>query len=272
MTHLNITDDLFFEKAGLNRQRVEGLVGESLHGADDGEIYLEYTESDHVVWDDGRVKTAGFDTSQGFGLRAVAGEATGYAHAASLEEAAMRRASNTVRAVLAGHNGSVALGPVGTNQQLYTPANPMQAHDMAAKTALMAEIDKYARSRDERIRQVSISIGTEWQAIQIIRADGQRIADVRPLVRFPVSVIMGSGDRQETGVWSGGGRVPLDKYFEAATWQKAVDAAIHQASVNMSAVAAPAGEMTVVLGNGWPGILLHEAIGHGLEGDRKSVV
>ncbi len=267
MTHLSITDGLFFQEGGLDRQRLEGIVKESLQGADDGELYLEYTESDHLVWDDGRIKSAGFDTSQGFGLRAVAGEATGYAHASSLEESAIKRASGTVRAVLAGHNGSVALGPIGTNRQLYTAANPMQAHDMAAKTALLAGIDKYARSKDERIRQVSISLATEWTAVQIIRADGQRIADVRPLVRFSVSVIMGQGERQETGVWSGGGRVPLDKYFEPATWQHAVDEAIRMGSVNLSAIAAPAGEMVVVLGNGWPGILLHEAIGHGLEGD-----
>ena len=267
MTHLNITDDLFFAQAGLDRPRLEGIVRDSLHGADDGELYLEYTESDHLVWDDGRIKSAGFDTSQGFGLRAVAGEATGYAHAASLDEEAIKRATSTVRAVLNGHEGKVAEAPIGTNRQLYTAANPAQAHSIAKRTALLAEVDQYARKKDERVRQVSISMATEWQAVQIIRADGQRIADVRPLVRFSVSVIMGSGERQETGVWSGGGRVPLDQYFEPATWQHAVDEAVRMATVNLSAIAAPAGEMTVVLGNGWPGILLHEAIGHGLEGD-----
>lgn len=267
MTHLTTTDALFFGETALDRSRTEAMVKEALHGADDGELYLEYTESDHVVWDDGRIRSATYDTTQGFGLRAVSGEATGYAHASSLEEQALKRAASTVRAVISGHEGQVGLGPVGTNRQLYMPDNPLKAHDMARKTALLAEVDRYARSKDERVRQVSVSLACGWQAVQIMRGDGQRIADVRPLVRFSVSVILGEGDRQETGAWSGGGRVPLDKYLEPETWQRAVNEALRMASVNLSAVAAPAGEMTVVLGSGWPGILLHEAIGHGLEGD-----
>jgi TldD protein len=267
MSHLATTDDLFFTQAGLDKARTEGLVGEALKGADDGELFLEYCESEALVWDDGRIKNASFDTAQGFGLRAVAGEATGYAHAGSLDEAAIKRAATTVRAVLGGHTGVSAAAPIGTNRQLYVPDNPLQAHDVAEKTKFLAAVDKYARAKDSRVRQVSASLAAEWQAVQIIRADGTRIADLRPLVRLSIQVIVGEGDRQETGMWSGGGRVALTRYLDPAVWQKSVDEAVRQALVNLSAVPAPAGEMTVVLGNGWPGILLHEAIGHGLEGD-----
>ncbi len=267
MTHLTTTDDLFFTQAGLNRPKLETLVGEALKGADDGELYLEYCESESLVWDDGRIKSATYDSSQGFGLRSVAGEATGFAHAASLDEQAILRAVPTVRSVLAGHSGSLAASPIGTNRQLYSPLNPLKGHDTAQKAALLASIDAYARAKDPRVRQLSASIGLEWQAVQIIRPDGHRVADVRPMVRFSVQVIVGEGDKQETGTWSGGGRVALDKYMEPATWQNAVDEAVRQALVNLSAIDSPAGEMTVVLGSGWPGILLHEAIGHGLEGD-----
>lgn len=267
MTHLTTTDDLFFTQAGLDRTRLETLVADALKGADDGELYLEYCESESLVWDDGRIKSATYDSSQGFGLRSVAGEATGFAHAASLDEKAILRAVPTVRSVLAGYSGSLAASPIGTNRQLYSPLNPLKGHDTAQKAALLASIDAYARAKDTRVRQVSASIGLEWQAVQIMRPDGHRVADVRPMVRFSVQVIVGEGDKQETGVWSGGGRVALDKYMEPATWQNAVDEAVRQALVNLSAISSPAGEMTVVLGSGWPGILLHEAIGHGLEGD-----
>ncbi len=267
MSHLATTDDLFYSKAGLDRARLEGLVTETLKGADDGELFLEYTESEGLTWDDGRIKSSSFDTSQGFGLRSVAGEATGYAHAGQLDEAAMRRAAATVRAVQAGHSGVVAAGPIGTNRQLYTGENPLGEFDQAAKVAWLSAMDSYARAKDPRVRQVTVSLGSSWQAVQIIRADGQRVADLRPLVRLSVQVIVGDGDRQETGTYSGGGRVPLTSYHDPAVWQTFVDGAVREALVNLEAIPAPAGEMMVVLGSGWPGILLHEAIGHGLEGD-----
>jgi TldD protein len=267
MSHLAVTDDLFFTKAGLDRARLEALVTESLKGADDGELFLEYSESEALTWDDGRIKTASSDTSQGFGLRAVAGEATGYAHAGQLDEAAIRRAGATVRAVTAGHNGVAAAGPIGTNRQLYVGENPLAQLDHVGKVAWLSTMDAYARAKDPRVRQVTVSIGSSWQAVQIIRADGQRVADLRPLVRLTVQVIVGDGDKQESGSYSGGGRVSFDHYRDPAVWQKFVDEAVREALVNLGSIPAPAGEMVVVLGPGWPGILLHEAIGHGLEGD-----
>ncbi|WP_207458583.1 metalloprotease TldD [Azospirillum sp. SYSU D00513] len=267
MSALAITDDLFFNRAGLDRSRVESVVADALRGADDGELFLEYAQSESLGWDDGKLKSASFDTTQGFGLRSIAGEATGYAHASTLSEEAIRRAASTVQAVQAGHNGTIAEPPPGTNRALYIPDNPLHIIPFETKVKLLADIDAYARGKDSRVRQVSCSISGEWQAVQILRADGVRVADLRPLVRLNVSVVMAEGERMETGSCGGGGRVSYEHYVRPDTWRGFVDEAMRQALVNLSSVPAPAGEMTVVLGNGWPGILLHEAIGHGLEGD-----
>jgi TldD protein len=234
---------------------------------DDGELYLEYSQSESLALDDGRIKSASFDTTQGFGLRAVAGEAAGYAHASDLSEAAISRAAATVRAVAAGYSGVMAGPPPGTNRSLYTDVNPLGLVDLGTKTRLLAEIDAYARSRDPRVRQVMASLSGVWQAVQIIRADGSRVADIRPLVRFGVAVVVGEGDHMETGSSGAGGRIAYERYLDPAHWKEQVDEALRQALVNLGAVPAPAGEMTVVLGPGWPGVMLHEAIGHGLEGD-----
>ena len=267
MSNLAITDDLFFQRAGLDRARVERLVDDSLRGADDGELFLEYRQSEGLSWDDGKLKSASFDTAQGFGLRAVAGERSGYSHASDLSEAAIRRAGETVRAVHAGHGGTLAGPPQGTNARLYDDVNPLGQVDFEAKVALLQEIDAYARAKDPRVKQVMAHIGGEWQAVRIVRPDGRHAADIRPLVRLNVSVVCGEGDKMESGNYGTGGRAGYAAYIDPAVWHHAVDEALRQAVVKLDAVAAPAGEMTVVLGNGWPGILLHEAIGHGLEGD-----
>jgi len=267
MTDLAVTDALFFDRTGMDPARVEALVSQSLAGMDDGELYLEYSQSESLALDDGRIKSASFDTSQGFGLRAVADEAAGYAHASELSEAAIRRAAATVRAVASGYSGVMAAPPSGTNRSLYTEENPLGLVDLGAKTRLLAEIDAYARSRDDRVRQVMASLSGLWQAVQIIRPDGRRVADIRPLVRLNVAIVVGEGERMETGSAGSGGRVAYDRYLDPQHWKSQVDEALRQALVNLAAVPAPAGEMTVVLGPGWPGVMLHEAVGHGLEGD-----
>ena len=267
MSNLSITDDLFFSQAGLDRSQVESIVSEALAGADDGELYLEYSQSEGLGWDDGKLKSASFDTTQGFGLRAVADEAFGYAHAADLSEQAIRRAAATVRAVHAGHGGQLALPPPGTNRLLYSSDNPLALVDFDTKVKLLAAIDGYARGKDPRVRQVGVSLSGSWQAVQILRGDGARAADVRPLVRLNVSIVVGDGDRMESGSHGEGGRTGYEAFLDPANWQASVDEALRQALVNLGSIPAPAGEMVVVLGNGWPGILLHEAVGHGLEGD-----
>src|SRR6195952_3982444 len=259
--------DLFFSRTGMDRQRVQQTVDQALKGADDGELYLEYSQSESFSFDDGRLKAATFDTSQGFGLRAVAGEATGYAHATELSEDAIARAARTVRAVSSGHSGTVAAGPSRSNIKLYTDLDPLQTAGFEKKVKLLEEINAYARGRDSRVHQVSASLSGEWQHVEIMRAGGEHYTDTRPLVRINVSVIVEQNGRQESGSYGGGGRSGYDTYIDPAYWRTAVDEALRQALVNLESVPAPAGEMTVVLGPGWPGILLHEAIGHGLEGD-----
>jgi len=267
MTDLARTDDLFFSRTGMDRDRVDHLVGDALNGADDGELFLEYRQSEGLAFDDGRLKSASFDTTQGFGLRAVAGETTGYAHASELSKAAIARAAETVKSVRQGHGGKMTAAGAGTNQALYPDTNPLGEVDFADKVNMLQEIDAYARARDPRISQVSASLSGEWQAVRIIRANGENAADIRPLVRINVSVVVTDGDRMETGSHGTGSRTGYHAYLEPNSWKAQVDEALRQALVNLDSVPAPAGEMPVVLGPGWPGILLHEAIGHGLEGD-----
>ena len=267
MAELAATDDLFFTRTGLDLGRIQAIVSDALKGSDDGELFLEYRQSEALAFDDGRLKSAGFDQTQGFGLRAVSGEATGYAHASGLSEAAIRRAADTVKAVRAGHAGTMAVGPIGPNRSLYTDLNPLGQVGFDAKIKLLAEIDAYARAKDPRVRQVTATLAGEWQAIQILRADGMRVGDIRPLVRLNVTVVVGDGDRMEVGSHGVGGRAGYETWIKETNWKAQVDEALRQALVNLGAVPAPAGEMPVVLGSGWPGVLLHEAVGHGLEGD-----
>ncbi|GAB4136265.1 MAG: metalloprotease TldD [Sphingomonadales bacterium] len=259
--------DLFFTRTGLDPDRAAGQVADALAGMDDGELFLEYAQSESFQWDDGRLKTASFDTSQGFGLRAVHGDATGYAHATELSHEAIARAAATVRAVKTGQSGTLADGPPRTNRHLYGAGNPLENEGFEDKVQLLQAIDAYARGLDPKVVQVSASLAGEWQAVEIIRADGQRLRDIRPLVRLNVQIVAADGSRRETGYHGMGGRRPYGGFFSEAEWQAAVDEAFRQALVNLQSVPAPAGEMPVVLGPGWPGVLLHEAVGHGLEGD-----
>lgn len=267
MTDLAKTDELFFEQAGLDRERTETMVDDALHKADDGELFLEYNQSEALVFDDGQLKSASFDATQGFGLRSVLGETTGYAHASELSEEALKRSVETVKSVQEGKGGALDAPPSGTNRQLYIDDNPLPGVAFEDKIKLLADIDAYARKKDSRVQQVSASISGDWQAVQIIRPDGVRVADIRPLVRMNVNVVAGDGERMEAGSYGTGGRVTFDQFLDPDTWQGAVDEALRQALVMLDSRPAPAGEKTVVLGSGWPGILLHEAIGHGLEGD-----
>ena len=264
---MNNSGDLFFARTGMDRNRVQKTVDDALRGSDDGELFLEYSQSEAFAFDDGRLKAATFDTTQGFGLRAVAGEATGYAHATDISEDAIKRAAATVRAVASGHSGVATAAPARTNKKLYTDLDPLQSAQFEKKVKLLEDMNAYARSKDSRVRQVSCSLSGEWQQIEIVRPGGEIYRDVRPLVRINVSVVVEQDGRQESGNYGGGGRSGYDVYMAPEYWRTAVDEALRQALVNLESVPAPAGEMTVVLGNGWPGILLHEAIGHGLEGD-----
>lgn len=266
--HILTTDEIFYAKNNLDPQRVSKLVSDNLSGADDGELYLEYVQSEFFSWDDGRLKTCTYDTDMGFGLRAVAGETFGYAHSSELTEKSIARAGETVMSVAQGYGGTMDLAPQKTNQQLYVEDNPLLLIPFEKKVKLLQDIDAYARGKDARVKQVSVQLAASWKAVQILRSGGEKSADIRPLVRMNVSVYVDNGNgRMEDGYHGMGGRYNYDLVFDEKTWKEAVDEAYRQALVNLESTAAPAGEMTVVLGPGWPGILLHEAIGHGLEGD-----
>ena len=254
------------ERFDIDRRAIERHVGDALTNAEDGELYVEHSQSETLVFDNGRLKSGTFDTGEGFGLRAVAGETAAYAHAGELSEGALKRAVSAVRGVVAG-SGEVAPAPPGTNRHLYTADNPLDEPVFEAKVRLLERIDEYARSKDPRVRQVSASLGASWKAVEILRADGHLVRDIRPMVRLNVSVVAGEGDRQETGSYGTGGRRLFGDLLDEASWRHAVDEACRQAFVNLESVPAPAGAFDVVLGPGWPGVMLHEAVGHGLEGD-----
>jgi TldD protein len=255
------------DRAELDRGKVRQIIGRGLDGADDGELFLEYRQAEALTFDNGRLKQATYDTVQGFGLRAVKDEAVGYAHASDLSEGALERAAEAVRAVKGGHSGSYAEAPARTNRKLYGDENPLGFPAFEAKVKLLESIDAYAREKEARVRQVSASVAASWQVVEILRADGETYRDIRPMVRMNVSIVAGDDDRQESGSYGFGGREGFQRLIEPHAWQGAVDEAIRQALVNLRAIPAPAGEMDVVLGSGWPGVMLHEAVGHGLEGD-----
>jgi TldD protein len=249
------------------REKILETVKQSLEGADDGELFIEYRESEGLAFDNGRLKNGTFNQDQGFGLRAVAGEAVGYAHAGELSLGALKRAADAASAVRTGYAGAYTAAPPGTNRSLYGDENPIGSPSFEAKVKLLQEIDAYLRAKDPKVRQVSVSLAGSWQQVEILRADGHFVRDIRPMVRLNVSVVVGDGDRQESGSYGAGGRKGFGEFITAEKWQHAADEALRQALVNLEAIPAPAGTFDIVLSNGWPGVMLHEAVGHGLEGD-----
>src|SRR5436853_4315265 len=210
-------------RTGLNQNRAEALLNRGLEGADDGELFLEYRQSEALVFDNGRLKQATYDAARGFGLRAVKGEAVGYAHASDVSEEAISRAVEAVRAVQGGYAGSYSQAPARTNVRLYGDENPLSAPSFETKVKLLEEIDAFARAKDPRVRQVSVSFGATWQMVEILRADGETYRDVRPLVRVNVSVVAGEVDRQESGGHGYGGREGYQRFIATGHWKGAGD-------------------------------------------------
>ena len=243
------------------------LLRQATAGAEDGELFLERRRGESLVLDDGRIRTASYDASEGFGLRAVKGEVAGYAHSTEISESALKRATDTARLAVGDGGGTLAEAPARTNRHLYTDADPLADATFAAKIDILREIDAHARAADPRVVQVTASLSASLQEVEILRPEGLRFTDIRPMARLNVSVILEQDGRRETGGSGGGGRHGLVGLLDPAHWKPLVAEAIRIARVNLTAQPAPAGVMDVVLGPGWPGILLHEAIGHGLEGD-----
>ena len=258
----NLTDQF-----DISDDRIKSIVADAVNGADDGELFLEYSESEALMFDNGRLKTANFSTDQGFGLRVVAGEASGYAHASELSEAALLRASDAVSTVKDGYSGMLAAAPPRTNRHLYSDENPIPSPSFEAKAKLLQEIDAWVRAEDPRVRQVTASLASSWQHVEIVRGDGQVVRDIRPMVRINVAVVVGEGEQQESGSYGMGGRTGFGDFVVEDNWKFAAKEALRQALVNLEAVPAPAGTFDIVLSSGWPGVMLHEAVGHGLEGD-----
>jgi TldD protein len=255
------------DAAGVDPERAVAILRAALADADDGELFVERSESESFLFDDGRLKSAAYDATEGFGLRVVAGETAGYAHASEISEAAIRRAADSAALAKRGYSGVAAEGPRATNAKLYGEENPLSSPDFADKVALLQEIDAWARARDPRVVQVMASMAGERREVEILRADGRLVRDVRPLCRLNVQINVERDGRRETGTSGAGGRTGFETFITPERWQEQVEEALRQALVNLDAVPCPAGEMDVVLGPGWNGVLLHEAVGHGLEGD-----
>jgi len=245
---------------GLAQETARQVLSEAIGDADDGEIFLERSRSESFLFDDGRLKSAAFDTSDGFGLRVVAGESAGYAHSSEVSEAALKRAAGSAALARRGYSGKTDAGPRPTNQRLYEDIDPTDSPDFESKVALLQEIDAWCRARDPRVVQVMASLAGEQRTVEILRADGRLIRDVRPLARINVQITVEHDGRRETGYAGAGGRAGFEAWIAPDRWRAQAEEALRQALVNLEAGPCPAGEMDVVLGAGWNGVLLHEGL------------
>ena len=257
---------LLYRNGQLSPEEAQRLAAQTLGRCDDGELYLQFIASESFGFDDGRLKTADYSRDAGFGLRGVSGEMTGFAHANEISAAAIARAGETLQ-LLDPAAAPMSAPPRLSNRHLYTDASPLDLVPFAEKVKLLEMIDAAARARDPRVAQVSASLSGSWSVVEIVRADGFVATDIRPLVRLNVGIVAEANGRRETGNFGMGGRWLYDDLFKPENWNRAIDTALAQALVNLDSVDAPAGEMTVLLGPGWPGVILPEAVGHGLEGD-----
>ena len=259
--------DFVFDDSALDAQTAQSELDEALRGADDGELFVERSASESLTFDDGRLKTASFDTSRGFGLRCVAGETSGFAQSTELSPGALGRAADAVSLSKQGYDGTASPAPRRTNTSLYPDIDPVASPGFGVKVELLQEIDAYCRALDPQVVQVTASMSANRRAIAILRAGGERYDDIRPLVRLNIMITAEKNGRRETGFAGAGGREAYAGYIQPDFWKPLAQEALRQAQVNLESVPAPAGQMDVVLGPGWPGVLLHEAMGHGLEGD-----
>ncbi len=270
LERLAIARGLLLDPYGLHEGHLtQALATIRAHQVDDADLYFQYTRSEGWSLEEGIVKTGSFSIDQGVGVRAVAGEKTAFAYSDDLSEASLMDAARTVRSIAAaGQQRRVGQRrpKVAASRTLYPALDPLATLDSTAKVALLMQVEQLARARDPRVVQVMAGLATEYDVVMVARADGTLAADVRPLIRLSVTVIAEQGGRREVGSGGGGGRFGL-AYFDAARVEDYVDHAVQAALTNLDSRPAPAGEMTVVLGPGWPGVLLHEAVGHGLEGD-----
>jgi TldD protein len=257
----------FFKKTDLTRKDAENIISETLNKCDDGELYLEDSKSESILLDDNKIKSSSYSSDLGFGFRAISGEIVAYSHSNEISKDSLNQSSKNLQSTLKSSKGTYNHEIPKTNKNFYNDINPIEEKDLNSKLKVLNKVNNYLRSKDSNVKQVTSSFSGEQKSIEIIRLGGQSITDVRPLVRFNVSVMLEKNGRKETGVYGIGGRQSYDSYLDNENWKNVCDEAYRIASVNLESKPAPAGEMKVVLGPGWPAILIHEAIGHGLEGD-----
>ena len=242
------------------------LIDKTISEYDDGELFVEKTVSENLLFDDNKLKNANFDEDKGFGLRVIKDDSVGFAHSSELTEDSLDNAVAAVKTLENGYGPKTELAKK-TNRVLYSETNPLELVEFKSKVSLLKKINDYARSKDQKVKQVSITLAGNFQNIEVLKGDGVFYTDSRPLVRLNINVSVEGKNGVENGSFGFGGRYMYDSLFDEKNWRNAVDTAYKQALIRLDAVPAPAGEQTVILGPGWPGILLHEAIGHGLEGD-----
>jgi len=268
-THFQVAEQTLLAPYNLAPHKLERILGQLMgHQIDFADLYFQYSRSEAWSLEEGIVKSGSFNIEQGVGVRAIAGEKTAFAYSDDISLPALQAAAETTRAVAA--SGAQRLLPILRQPRapsaLYAASDPISSLDAAAKVSLLEHLEAMAHAADPRVKEVMASMASTWDVILVARSDGHMAADIRPLVRISLTVIMQENGRREQGSAGGGGRFDY-AYFSDDMLHEYVRQAVHQASVNLAAKPAPAGEMTVVLGSGWPGILLHEAVGHGLEGD-----
>lgn len=265
------SDQIFFAQNNININNVYKIVNDALINSDGGELFLEFCQSESLLFDDNILKHVDLNTRKGFGLRSFCNDSVSFVCSSEISEKEISNAASIVKSSISlNKTNSISLKE--NTKSLYPAINPIKEMDLNAKIKLLNEVNEYIRSKNSNVKQVKITLSGEWQVVQIIK-DSHRLSDIRPLVRFNVLVILEKNGRIERGSAGHGGRDSYSKFISENKWKEVADQALAQALINLEAMPTPAGEMTVVLGLGWPGILLHEAIGHGLEGDfnRKKV-
>lgn len=280
-TPQNHTDNIFFSSNLIDEKQTTSIVTDALNGFDDGELFLEYKIAESIIYDNNRLVAAQFDIENGFGLRGNIETLTTFAHSTEINHDALKRAAQHINTAKNGYSGAQNINTNNTentqiikpNQNiqqispLYTSENPIETITLKQKLKLLEDINQYIRTKDTRVKQATIALAGSWQSILIIKQNGQIIQDIRPLVRLDITVVAENNNRQESGHSGRGGRTIYKNWINPKNWKQQANNAINQAIINLNAIPAPANETTVVLGPGWPGILLHEAVGHGLEGD-----
>ena len=257
----------FFKNTDLDVKKAERIVSETLNNCDDGELYLEDSKSESLVIDDNKIKNTNYTTDLGYGFRAVTGDVIAYSHSNEISEKSLNSSSQNLKSTLKSQKGTYNYEIKKTNQKFYKDLDPVESKSLKDKIELLNEINNYSRSKDSSVKQVTANFLGEQKNIEILRSGGELLNDKRPLVRINVSIMVERNGRKETGVYGVGGRQTYDEYLKNDNWKKICDEAYRIASTNLDSKPSPAGEMKVVLGPGWPAILIHEAVGHGLEGD-----